>query len=101
MFTSSHKVFRDYLNEKGIEFTVVFPDHSLKDKWIEKLQDRYDLTKLEKDYKALMNAKQMYDENISDLEQEKNIIKIVDPDYLLSDIVDELIYRYSHLNKHN
>ena len=51
--------------------------------------------------KALMNAKQMYDENISDLEQENNIIKIVDPDYLLSDIVDELIYRYSHLNKQN
>jgi ABC-type cobalamin/Fe3+-siderophores transport system ATPase subunit len=28
VFTSSHKVFRDYLNEKGIEFTVVFPSQS-------------------------------------------------------------------------
>ena len=44
--------------------------------------------------------KSLPDYNIlCDLEQEKNIIKIVDPDYLLSDIVDELIYRYSHLNK--
>ena len=99
VFVSSHKELRDYMNERDIEFTAIFPDHSLKDKWIEKLQDRYDHdpTKSEKNYRALMNAKEHFDETISDLENEKNVIKITDIDYYLCDIVDELIE--DHLSK--
>ena len=66
---SSHKVVRDYLYDlhSGERLATIYPAIDLKDEWIEKLQQRYDLSKKEKDYKALMNAKEMYEENIRDL----------------------------------
>ena len=39
----------------------------MKEEWIQRLQERYDRTGLFKDYKALMNAKERYDENIVEL----------------------------------
>jgi hypothetical protein len=77
VFTASHKVFREYIykinlkSDKKQELYVIHPSLELKDFWIDKLQKRYDNSALDKDYKALMNAKERYDENIREL--------IVDP----------------------
>ena len=69
VMTSSHKAVRDYLYQlnSGERLATIYPGIELKDQWIEKLQKRYDLTKKEKDYKALMNAKEIYEQNIRDL----------------------------------
>ena len=87
VFTSSHKVFRNYLKERNINFCVIYPSLSLKDKWLLKLSDRYKQTGLDKDYKALMNAQQMYEENIKDLASEKNILPITDINYNLYTLI--------------
>jgi len=78
VFTSSHKIVRDYLASINTTETlaVCYPDISLKDEWINKLQRRYDSTGLEKDYKALMNAKEMFDNNIEDLSSQEGFEKI-------------------------
>lgn len=87
VFTASHKVFRDYLKEKGIEFTTVYPSLALKDAWIGRLQERYNRTGLDKDYKALKNAEAMYEENIKDMASEKNTLEITDINYNLRQLI--------------
>ena len=68
VFVSSHQVVRDYLAAHHTqELIIACPSKDLKDKWITKLERRYALTGLEKDYKALMNAKDRYDANIDEL----------------------------------
>ena len=87
VFMSSHKVIREELNKRKIEFKVIMPSIFLKEQWIKRLQQRYDKSHLEKDYKALMNAKECYEENIEDLLQENHIIQIQDINYDLSDLI--------------
>lgn len=87
VFMSSHKIVREELNKKNIKFSVICPILDLKEQWIDRLQCRYDKTKLEKDYKALMNAKTMYEENINDLLSEKCVVKITDINYDLYDLI--------------
>ena len=87
VFMSSHKIVREELNKKNIKFSVICPILDLKEQWIDRLQCRYDKTKLEKDYKALMNAKTMYEENINDLLSEKCVVKITDINYDLCDLI--------------
>ena len=87
VFMSSHKVIREELNNRGIDFTVVCPSLKLKEQWIKRLQQRYDKSQLEKDYKALMNAKECYEENIEDLLQENHIIQIQDINYDLNYLI--------------
>lgn len=67
VFTSSHKPVRDTLKDSTEKVIVCCPSLELKDQWIKRLQDRYNNTKLEKDYKALMNAKTEYENNIKDI----------------------------------
>jgi len=40
VFVSSHKEVRDALVEAGIKFTLVYPDLSLRDEWIERCRRR-------------------------------------------------------------
>lgn len=87
VFMSSHKVVREELNRRKIEFKVIMPSIFLKEQWIKRLQQRYDKSQLEKDYKALMNAKECYEENIEDLLQENHIIQIQDINYDLNDLI--------------
>lgn len=87
VFMSSHKVIREELNNRGIEFTTIYPSLKLKDQWINRLQERFDRTRSTKDFKALKNAEEMYEENIKDLASERNTIIITDIDYDLSDLV--------------
>ena len=78
VFVSSHKVVRDRL----------FPSLELKDKWIEKLRLRYENTLTEKDFKALVNAEEKYEENIKELKNcGLHCIEINDIDYKLKELV--------------
>ena len=70
VFVSSHETVRQYLVENSRELVVlVYPSIELKDAWIDKLEKRYIKSRLEKDYKALMNAKYCYVENIRELQE--------------------------------
>ena len=88
VFTSSHEVVREELKKSKEKIYVVFPSIKLKDKWIEKLENRYNNTSLEKDYRALMNAKDRYEENIEELRKcGLSVFEILDMDYSLDEIV--------------
>ena len=93
VFLSSHKVVRDYLASlpKTENVYVICPDYQLKDKWIARLEARYNATKLDKDYRALMNAKDCYLNNIYELiNGELPCIIVGDMKYDLKEIVDDL-----------
>jgi ABC-type oligopeptide transport system ATPase subunit len=67
VFTSSHEVVRKQLENTNEVVALVYPATELKDAWIDKLEKRYEESGLEKDYKALMNAEDRYEENIKEL----------------------------------
>lgn len=70
VFVSSHEVVRQYLVENSKERVVlVYPSIGLMNRWIDKLEKRYAKSGLDKDYKALMNAKDKYIENIRELQE--------------------------------
>lgn len=83
VFTSSHEVVRKQLEHSREIVVLVYPSLKLKDYWIDKLENRYNDTGLEKDYKALMNAKDRYEENIRELMGAPFSYKIelANPDY--------------------
>ena len=87
VFMSSHKVVREELTNRGIEFTAICPSLKLKEQWLNRLQERFDRTRSTKDFKALKNAEEMYEENIKDLTSERNTIIITDIKYDLSDLI--------------
>ena len=67
---SSHRDVVEYMKEAQLPKTVgrvvvVCPRGSWKDAWIKRLEDRFQKTHLNKDYRALMNAKEKYGENIA------------------------------------
>ena len=68
VFVSSPEVVRKQLLATSEAVVVAYPALELKSMWIDKLENRYSDTGLEKDYKALMNAKDRYEENIHELE---------------------------------
>ena len=93
VFTSSHKEVRDYLLEYTIYdfITTVFPERWLKDEWINRLQKRYDAKPSNKNYKALMNAKDRFEDNVKELKEwGGGFYGIQDMDYDLMDIVKHL-----------
>ena len=70
VFTSSHEVVREYLVDNSSEIVVLaYPSIKLKEAWIEKLEQRYCYDATEKNYKALMNAKDRYEDNIRELQE--------------------------------
>ena len=79
VFTSSHQVVRDYLTSKprDVELAVCVPAPYLKDEWIKKLEDRYNESKLEKDYKAWKNAEDRYEENIKEILNSEGFFPII------------------------
>ena len=91
VFVSSHKVIRDYLADfaDDIPLYLCFPSYSLKDSWIKKLEERYNHSRLEKDYRAWKNAEDRYDENIKELHETKGFIPIVihDMNYSLEELI--------------
>ena len=94
VFVSSHEVVRRELEKSKEPVYVIFPAIDLKDEWIKKLDDRYNNTKLDKDYRALMNAKDRYKENITELMQGNlKFYEITRINYHLDDIIDYLEYK--------
>lgn len=74
VFTSSHKCVYEYLNStpllSNIGKVVVFcPETRFRKEWIGRLGSRFSKTQLFKDYKALKNAEDRYEENIQELLQ--------------------------------
>ena len=94
VFVSSHEVVRRELEKSKEPVYVIFPAIDLKDAWIKKLEDRYNNTKLDKDYRALMNAKDRYKENIAELMQGNlKFYEITRINYQLESIIDYLEYK--------
>lgn len=89
VFVSSHQVVRDYLaDEHNHDLLIICPSKDLKNQWIKKLEDRYNSTGLDKDYKAWKNAECRYEENIDELLNQEgfgNFIVIDDMSYDLAD----------------
>lgn len=91
VFTSSHEVVRKELEKSKEKVYLIFPSIELKDEWIDKLRNRYNTTGLEKDFKALANAEDRYEENIKELERSNLMIyEIIGMDYNLSNIINAL-----------
>ena len=103
VFVSSHKVVREELMNSKEQVFVVFPAINLKEQWVKKLKERYEKTNLDKDYRALMNAKARYKENISELMLGNiKFYEITNMNYDLNEIVDYLEYKsknYKYLEK--
>lgn len=76
VFTSSHEVVRKQLENSKETVVVVYPSIELKDSWIDRLELRYQCSGLDKDYKALMNAKDRFEENIKELSESNIMYKI-------------------------
>lgn len=91
VFTSSHEAVRKQLLTYNVRRVVVYPSIEIKSQWIDKLQQRYDNSRLEKDYKALMNAVDRYEDNIKELMSEDGFEHVV---------IDDMTYiLYNLLNK--
>lgn len=70
VFMSSHKSVRDALCDdkfNDVDKYIICPSVDIKDKWIERLKNRYEESNLKKDYAAYMNALDKYEENICDM----------------------------------
>jgi hypothetical protein len=88
VFVSSHEIVRKELEKSKETVYVIFPSTDLKDQWIEKLRNRYKSTGLEKDFKALANAEDRYEENIKELMcGNLQYYQIIDIDYNLKEII--------------
>ena len=101
VFTSSHLDVRRELAKRSEDYPMVIitPSLEIKDQWIKKLEDRYNETKLDKDYRAYMNAKFQYEENVNDLlstEGNFTIIAINNIDYDLEQLVRAAIDVYDN-----
>ena len=68
VFVSCHPEVRKFLSIHNEErFCAIFPDKSLKEDWIQRLRDRYNESKSEKDLRALKHAENYYDSDIYQL----------------------------------
>ena len=93
VFVSSHGVVRNRLKKYSQQqIYIVYPSVELKDEWVDKLKKRFESSKLEKDYKAWMNAEDRYVDNIKELKNSGiNCVEIIDMNYSLEDIISNLV----------
>lgn len=92
VFVSSHKQVREALKNSSEEVICCVPALELKEKWIYRLMVRYSVSGLDKDYRAYINAKDRYTDNINELLNDgfTNII-IKRMDYSLKYIINKYI----------
>lgn len=76
VFISSHKVVRNELIKLKVQWCIILPSIKLKNIWIERLTKRYNETLSDKDYRALKNTEEKFEENINDLMNE-NVKKYI------------------------
>lgn len=67
VFVSSHEVVRNELKKSKERVVAIVPAVELRDEWVAKLEERYNCTGLEKDFKAWKNAEDRYVENIMEI----------------------------------
>lgn len=70
-FVSSHAEVRNYLNSiplpESVQIACCVPSVDLEQLWIAKLENRYQTSGLDKDFRALMNAKDRYRSNVLEI----------------------------------
>lgn len=100
IFVSSHKVVRDELANYSKNVVLIYPSLELKYTWIQRLLDRYDITKLEKDKKAYLNAVDSYDDSISEMKNDNRFsyIEICDTDYSLDNMILDFLDTIDSIN---
>lgn len=87
---SSHGVVRRELERNPAERQIlVYPALGLKNDWIRILKHRYELTGSEKDFKALKNAEQCYEQSIIDLSKQGGFehVEITSINYNLNEML--------------
>lgn len=95
VFVSCHKSVRDVIKKRNLKVISIFPAWCISDSWINKLKERYDKTKLEKDFKAYDRANKYILADILHLKEDsdevftKLIIK--DINYNLEEILNLLL----------
>ena len=93
VFVSSHKEVREYLVSHIFETYIVcvYPETWLQTDWIARLENRYKLFPSDKNYRALMNAKDRFKDNIKELKSWGGFcFGITDINYDLLDIITDL-----------
>ena len=80
VFISSHADVRNYMKTmpENIRSSVIviYPALSLKDKWINKMKERYEKTNLDKDKRAYEYIRDHYDESVADIMRDTTFGKI-------------------------
>ena len=99
VFVSCHQQVRDWLAVHNQEkFCAIFPSKELKEEWLKRLEDRYNVSQSEKDLRAWEHAKKNFDNDIYGLwyecqynvEYYHNVAIIKDINYDLQELVDKL-----------
>ena len=75
VFVSTHndvlkyitQIVKNNINCVNINLLIIYPQVNLKNEWIEKLQNRYQITQLQKDKKALNRVIEHFEEDINNL----------------------------------
>lgn len=89
VMVSSHKSVRNELAHVNQDIFCVYPELQLKYQWIEKLKKRFEESKLPKDQRAYLNAKECYSQNIEDLASDVfATVPIKSMDYNFANIVN-------------
>ena len=93
VFVSSHSEVQEEFKKYNKEDIVICaPSIKLKTEWVNKLKERYEDTKLEKDLRAYENSKNNYSANITQLMASPfDFAEINKIDYWLEDIIDDYI----------
>ena len=88
VFVPTHKAVRMQLKKLGVDYKVIFPDDSLKEPWINRLEERYVFSPSDKNYKAWRAVKDHWEDMQSDLSEESGSLVLKDMDYDLRELVD-------------
>ena len=100
VFVSSHRPVRERLRKSEEYVIACMPSIKLKNQWINKLEHRYNISGLEKDYKAYKNAVNNFDNNITEIQNDGfDILEIHDMQYDLEQLIDGLVNKRSTYTK--
>jgi len=93
VFVSSHKQLQDILSKTETEEYIisVFPAKELKQEWLDRLEKRWEDTRLDKDYVAWKDAVKNFDDEIDILMSNEKIkpYPITDMNYSLYKITND------------
>ena len=103
VFVSCHQEVRDYLATHSTErFCAIFPSKDIREDWLQRLKERYEISKSDKDLRAYEHAKFCYNNDVSRMWYECNYnveyycdaFLIKDINYDLGEIVKDIQDKY-------